>query len=99
MQIDPSSPVAMILPGKEALIRSMVIAERLRDKNRQGRSESARCEDHGGGSAPSLTPLLLPSSTGAGLALARLMPHGSAADPSIIRRRSRRQLRCLRGIW
>jgi hypothetical protein len=80
-QIDPSSPVAMIVSGTEALIRSIVIVERLCDENRRGRLESARCEDHGGGSAPSSTPLLLPSSTGAGPASARLTPPGSAADP------------------
>jgi hypothetical protein len=54
-QIDPGSPVLMILPGTEALIRSMVIAERLRDEDRRGGPESARCEDHGGGLAPSST--------------------------------------------
>jgi hypothetical protein len=35
-QMNPGSPVAMILPGTEALIRSMVIAERLRDENHRG---------------------------------------------------------------
>jgi hypothetical protein len=80
-QIGPGSPVPMIIPGTEALIRSMVIVERLRDEDRRGGPESAHCEDHGGGSAPSSTPLLLPSSTGAGPAPVRLTPPGSAADP------------------
>jgi hypothetical protein len=81
LQIDLGSPVPMILPGTDALIRSMVIAGRLRDENHQGRPESAHCEDHGGGSAPLSTHLLLSSSTGAGPAPARLTPPGSAADP------------------
>jgi hypothetical protein len=80
-QIDLGSPVPMILPGKDALIRSMVIVESLRDKNRRGRPESARCGDYEGGSAPSSTPLLLPSLTGADPAPARLTPPGSALDP------------------
>jgi hypothetical protein len=71
----------MIVPGTEVLICSILIAERLHDENRRGKLESARCEDHRGGSAPSSTPLLLPSSTGAGPAPARLTPPGSAVDP------------------
>jgi hypothetical protein len=71
----------MILLGTEPLIHSMVIVERLRDEDCRGEPKSARCKDHGGGSTPSSTPLLLLSSTGAGPAPARLTPPGSADDP------------------
>jgi hypothetical protein len=61
-QIEPGSAIPMILPGTEALIRSLVIAERVRDGHHRGGPESDRCGDHGDGSAPSSTPLLLLSS-------------------------------------
>jgi hypothetical protein len=80
-QIDSGPPVPMILPGIEALIHSMVIAERLRDGDCQEGPESARCGDHGGGSVPPSTPLLLSSSTCASPAPARLTPPGSTVDP------------------
>jgi hypothetical protein len=68
--------IAIIAPGTEALIRSMAIAERVRDGERRGNRICARWGDHGDSPAPTSTPLLLPRSANADPAPGRMTPTG-----------------------
>jgi hypothetical protein len=79
-QIEPSAAIPIIPPGTEALIRSMVIAERVHDGERLGNPVCARWGDHDDGPASTSTSPLLPSSADAIPAPGRMTPTESA-DP------------------